>query len=245
MTTSSDTARAGDFTTLEPKMVALYESVFEDVEIGPGTTLLDVGCGPGLFLRLAAQRGARVAGIDAAAPFVELVRERLPDADLAVGDMESLPYEDDSFDVVTGFDAFQHAANPAHALEEALRVGRDGASVVISTWGRPEQCEAAAYVEAVGAAGSFALSEEYALEELAAAGGLTPGERRDVLCVWAFPDEGALLRGLKSTGFAVKAADIAGDERVAEAILEAVAPYRTSYGSYRLENVFTYLIATV
>jgi SAM-dependent methyltransferase len=245
--------RARDFTTLEPKMVALYESVLDNLRIGSGTRLLDVGCGPGLFLRLAAQRGASITGIDAAQPFIEIARKRLADADLTVGEMESLPWEDDAFDAITGLNAFQFAADPAHALREARRVARGGAPVVIATWGRPEECEAAAYVKAVGsllpppppgAPGPFALSEEGAIEEFATMGGLTPRERQEVLCVWAFPDEETLLRALGSTGFAVKAAERAGEEKVAEAILEATAPYRTSDGGYRLENVFTYLIAT-
>jgi len=243
-------ARARDFTTVEPKLVALYESALDEVEIGTGTLLLDVGCGAGLFLRLAAQRGATVTGIDPAAPFIEIARERLPDADLTVGEIEALPYRDDSFEVVTGFNAFQLAADPAHALQEAVRVARAGARVLMATWGRLDQCEAAAYVEAVrellpppGPPDPFALSEPGALEELAARGGLGPGERREVLCVWSFPDEETLLLGLKSTGFAVKAIAGAGEQEVTEAIRAAVAPYRTSDGAYRLENVFTYLIA--
>jgi SAM-dependent methyltransferase len=245
-------ARARDFTTLEPRMIALYEAGLGSVEIRTGTRLLDVGCGPGLALKLAAGRGAIVTGIDAAGPFIEIARERLPDADLTVGEMESLPYGDDSFDAVTGFMAFQFAADPARALREAGRVGRAGAPVLIATWGRPEQCDAAGYVRAIGgllpppppgAPGPFALSETGALEEFAARGGLTPGERREVLCVWAFPDEESLLLALKSTGFAVKAAESAGEEAVTEAVLEAVVPSRTSDGGYRLENVFTYLVA--
>src|SRR3954466_7282599 len=84
--------RARDFTIVEPKMIALYEAALDDVEIVSGTRLLDVGCGPGLFLRLAAQRGATVTGIDAAAPLIAISRERVPEADLTVGEMESLPY---------------------------------------------------------------------------------------------------------------------------------------------------------
>jgi SAM-dependent methyltransferase len=245
-------ARARDFTTVEPKMVALYESVLENVGIGAATRLLDVGCGPGLFLRLAAQRGATVTGIDAAAPFIDIARERLPEADLTVGEMESLPYEDDAFDAITGLNAFQFAADPAQALREAGRVAVGGAPVAIATWGRPEQCEAAGYVKAVGgllpppppgAPGPFALSEEGAIEDFASQGGLAPGERHEVLCVWAFPDDETLLRGMKSTGFAVRAIDSAGEETVTETILEAVRPYRASDGGYRLENVFTYLVA--
>jgi SAM-dependent methyltransferase len=244
-------ARAPDFTLIE--LVELYEAAIDDLEIRPGTRLLDVGCGAGLFLRLAAEQGATVAGIDAAAPFIEISRERVPGADLTVGEMEELPYRDDSFDVVTGFNAFQFAADPGNALREAGRVGRPGAPVAIATWGRPDQCEAAAYVRGVGsllpppppgAPGPFALSEPGALETFAARGGLTSGERRDVPCVWTFHDEETLLRALKSTGFAVKAIEVAGEEAVNDAVLAAVAPYRTSDGGCRIENVFTYVIAT-
>jgi SAM-dependent methyltransferase len=247
-------ARARDFTTLEPRMIALYEAALDDLEIGDATRLLDIGCGPGFFLRLASQRGATVSGIDAAAPFIDIARERVPEADLTVGEMEVLPFADDCFDVVTKFNAFQFAADPAGALREAGRVSRPGMPIVIATWGQPEQCEAAAYVRAVGALvpppppaapGPFALSEPGALEQFADRGGLIPGERREVQCVWSFADEATLLRALKSTGFAVRAIDKAGEELVTAAVLNAVAPYRTSDCGYRLENVFTYLIAHV
>lgn len=221
---------APDFTTLEPKLIALYEAVLERIDIGPGTQLLDVGCGTGLFLRLAAQHGATVTGID--------------------GQIEALPYADDLFDVITGFNSFQSATRPVRALEEARRVACYAAPVVIATWGRPEQCEAAGYLRAVGSllpppvdTDPFALSGEGAIEEFASRGGLTPVEREEVFCVWNFPDDETLLRALKSTAFAVEAARAAGEDAVAEAVLEAVAPYRTIDGAYRIENVFTYLVA--
>jgi SAM-dependent methyltransferase len=244
-------ARARDFTLVE--LVELFQAALDDLDITSGTRLLDVGCGAGLFMRMAKGRGASVTGIDAAAPFIEIARERVPDGDLIVGEMEALPYSDASFDVVTGFNAFQFAADPGNALREAGRVARPGAPIVIATWGRADQCEAAGYVRAVGslvpppppgAPGPFALSEPSALEEFAARGGLTTGERREVPCVWSFPDEQTLLRAFKSTGFAVKAIEAAGEEAVDEAVLAAVAPYRTIDDAYRIENVFTYVIAT-
>ena len=244
-------ARALDFTLLE--LVELYEVALDELDLNDETQLLDVGCGAGMFMRLAARRGATVTGIDAAAPFIAIARERVPDADLTVGEMESLPYADDSFDVVTGFNAFQFAADPGNALREAARVARPGAPVLIATWGRPDECEAAAYVARVGsllpppppgAPGPFGLSEPGALETFAARAGLTTGERRDVPCVWSFPDEQTLLRALKSTGFAVRAIEVVGEQAVTEAVLSSVVPYRTSGGAYRIENVFTYVIAT-
>ncbi|HUO74400.1 MAG TPA: class I SAM-dependent methyltransferase [Solirubrobacteraceae bacterium] len=246
-------ARARGVLAQEPKVLALYESVLEQLPIGEGTRLLDVGCGAGLFLRLAAQCGANVVGIDADATFVEVARERVPDAEVVVGDMETLPHDDECFDVVTGFDTFQLASDPGRALREAARVARPGAAVVIATWGRPEQCEAARYVNAVrrrlvpstaGPWGPFALSSERALTSFASAAGLIPGARHDVPCVWNYADDEHLLAALRSTWFAVEAIAAAGEECVTAAILESVAPYRMSGGDYRLENLFSYLIAT-
>jgi len=128
--------RSRNLLSQEAKVLALYESVLEELPIRAGTRLLDVGCGAGLFMRLAAQRGAAVAGIDADAAFVERARERVPSADIIVGDMHTLPYDDECFDVVTGFDAFQLASHPGRALRKAGRVARPGAPVVIAAWGR-------------------------------------------------------------------------------------------------------------
>ena len=226
--TTTGVAASGS-TTIEPKMIALYEAVLDELEIGVGTRLLDVGCGGGLFLRLAAQRGAMATG---------------------VGEVESLPDPDDSFDMVTGFDAFQRAADPVSVLREAVRVTRAGAGpIVIGAWGRPEQCEAAACVTAVGALlpsgghDPFALSAPGALEAFCAHAGLTACGRREVPCVWSFPDDETLLKAFTSTGLAVRAIDSAGEDAVAEAVLDAVAPYRTIDAGYRLENKFTYVIA--
>jgi hypothetical protein len=42
----------------------------------------------------------------------------------------------------------------------------------------------------------------------------------------------------------VKAIGVAGEERVAVAVTDAIAPYRTASGAYLLENTWRYLIAT-
>ena len=50
----------------------VYAYVLDRARIGPGTTVLDCGCGAGRFVGLAAQRGAAVAGIDASADLAEI-----------------------------------------------------------------------------------------------------------------------------------------------------------------------------
>ena len=99
--------------------------------------MLEVGCGTGVFLRLAASRGARASGLDASVALVELARARVPEADVRVGEMQALPYASDSFDVVVGFNAFFFAADMVEALREAGRVANPGAPVAIQVWGAP------------------------------------------------------------------------------------------------------------
>jgi ubiquinone/menaquinone biosynthesis C-methylase UbiE len=68
---------------------------------------------------MASDRGASVAGIDAAEGLIEIAAGRTPKGAFRVGDLEALPWPEDSFDVVTGFSAFQFADDKVRALTEA------------------------------------------------------------------------------------------------------------------------------
>ncbi|MDE3091214.1 MAG: class I SAM-dependent methyltransferase [Chloroflexota bacterium] len=246
-------ARARDWADFqEQTIVALFQVALVKAGIDSKTRLLDIGCGSGMFCAMAAQTGAVISGIDAAAPLITIARERTSHGDFRVGEMEDLPYSDKSFDVVTGFNAFQYAADPLNALQEARRVARVGAQVVAATWGKPQDCEAAAYVAALGslmpppppgAPGPFALSEEGALAALVKQAGLTPIYSDDVECIWDYPDPETALKGLLSSGPASKAIQASGEQKVREAVANAIAPFEQASGSYRLKNQFRYVIA--
>ena len=248
-------ARAHDWAQIqEPTVLPLFEAIADRLGIADGTRVLDVGCGAGLFLRHAADRGADAAGLDAAEGMIAIGRARLPGADLREGDMEALPWEDGTFDAVSGINAFQYAARPVAAVTEAARVTRTGGLIAIAAWGRPEDCEAAGHLAALGALlpppppgapGPFALSQPGALASLARDAGLDPADETDVATVWEYPDDDTALRGMLSAGPAVRAIAHAGESRVRDAVLEAVAPYRAPDGSYRLRNVFRYVVAAV
>ena len=97
--------------------------------VGPGARHLDVGCGAGMAAALSASRGARVAGrgsrvggIDAAEALLSIARERTPGGDFRQGELEALPFADAGFDLVTGFNAFQFAGEPAQALRAGAPV---------------------------------------------------------------------------------------------------------------------------
>ena len=246
-------ARARDWADIqEGQCRAAYEAVFHSLSIGPGVRYCDAGCGAGLAALLAARRGAEVSGIDAAESLLEVARERVPAADFHLGDLEEFPFPDGAFDVVTGFNAFQYAADPVAALTEARRVSKPTGRIVVLTWGDPQGMEAASVVMALkpllpppppGAPGPFALSEAGALKTFAQAAGLTPLKVSDVTCEWTYPDLPTALRGLGAAGVAVKAAEHSDAEAVNLAHAAALAPFRRADGSYCLGASFRWLLA--
>ena len=159
---------------------------------------------------------------------------------------------DAAFDLVTGFNAFQFAAYPVVALQEARRVARSHGRVVVMTWGDPEHMEAASLVAALrpllpppppGAPGPFALSNTSALRALAESAGLKPIDVFDVACAWQYPDLATGLRGLASSGVAIRAAEHSGAEAVDAVHAAALAPFRQEDGAYRIGAAFRWLLA--
>jgi SAM-dependent methyltransferase len=248
-------AAAEDWAAVQEGMVRpLYEAGLHALGVGPGTRLLDAGCGAGMAAVMAAERGAEVTGLDATPQLLAIARRRLPAGTFVEGALERLPFDDGAFDAVTGFNSFQFAGDPVRALEGARRVTRPGGAVLIAVWGRPEDCEATEVVatmreltppQAAGARGPSALSDEGGLERVAAAAGLTPEAAADVECVWEYPDPATALRGLLSAGPARLAITTAGEEAAREAVSRALDRFRTPAGGYRLRNVFRYLVARV
>jgi SAM-dependent methyltransferase len=86
--------------------------------------VLEIGCGMGRVLEQLISLGANprlIAGIDLLEESIEAARRRLPEADLRVADARSLPYADESFDVVVAFTVFSSILE----LEFARQVARE------------------------------------------------------------------------------------------------------------------------
>jgi SAM-dependent methyltransferase len=245
-------ARPTDWALSEDRQTPTYEAALARVDLRPGQLVLDVGCGVGAFLRLITARGARAYGIDASEALLALARQRVPDADLRVGDMEALPYEDDSFDLVTGFNSFFFANDIVAALREARRVAKPGARVVIQVWGPHERNDLEAMKEIArpfmpprppDAPPEPDYSQPGVLEELATQAGLAPASAFNTSWPLEFPDEATMRRALVApAGLAV----LVGPEReeeFKEALSAGLAKCRAADGSYRLHNEFHFLIA--
>lgn len=245
-------ARAADWARNEEQQQPVYEEAIRRVGLETGQRVLEVGCGTGVFLRAAADRGAAVVGLDASEALIERARTRVPEADLLVGEMEALPFGDGSFDLVAGFNSFFFATDMVAALREARRVAKPGAPVVIQVWGHPDRCDLTAMKHAAAslapppapdAPQPPALWEPGVLEGIAAQAGLTPGDAFDISTPLEFPDEESLARGMLSPGLIVELIAFAGEAAVRSALVEALVAYRATDGSYRLTNEWHTLVA--
>jgi ubiquinone/menaquinone biosynthesis C-methylase UbiE len=101
--------------------------------------LLDAGCGTGGFLRWSLDEGQAqsLAGIDIGATAVELARARVPEAELRVGALRDLPFDDGAFDLVVSNDVLQHVEEQDvdRSLSELRRVLVPGGRLLVRTNG--------------------------------------------------------------------------------------------------------------
>jgi len=236
----------------EPNSRPIYDAVHGRLAIGNGARLLDVGCGPGGAALLAAQRGARVAGLDASPGSIEVARERVPDGDFRVGDMETLPWPDGSFDAVTGFNSFQFAGNPVAALTEAHRVLAPGGKLGIVVWAPREESQQLRIMDAIGALappqprdmpGPFALSAPGVVESMLETAHLRPVDGGEIPITFHYPDAEVACRAMLAGGGAARAIQHSGEERVRQTIVDALEAFRVETGGYRIENRFRFVIA--
>ena len=212
--------KAADFSTLsELGNVREYVSLHHALKIKSDDRLLDVACGSGLAVELASLLGASCAGLDASEQLVAVARMRAPGADLRVGDMHALPWEDNSFDVVTSFRGIW--GTTPDAIGEVYRVLRPGGRVGLTVWGHIKASEGAwalqpftlASKEKVNNQASMvALGRPGAGEELLARWGFQDVVRLEIPFAWEFADPAHYARALASTGPAFEAIQAVGED---------------------------------
>ena len=220
--------RAVDFSTLsEPTNCREYVALHHRLGVDAGDALLDVACGAGLAVELAGLRGARCAGIDASQRLLAVARDRNPDADLRVGDMHALPWEDGDFDVVTSFRGIW-GTTPG-AVSEVHRVLVPGGRVGLTVWGHIKASPGAwalspfalaAPPKVENQAAMVALGRPGAGEKLLQEAGFSEIERFDIPFVFEFADPELYARALASTGPAFEAMEAVGEEAFLQAAVE-------------------------
>jgi SAM-dependent methyltransferase len=106
--------------------------------LSSGATVLDAGCGPGTITADLATMvtPGRVTALEVTGPALDLARAEigrrgLTNVDFAVGDVHTLDFADDTFDVVHAHQVLQHVGDPVAALREFRRVTRPGGVIAV------------------------------------------------------------------------------------------------------------------
>lgn len=225
----------------------LHEVALDRAGVGPGTRLLDLGCGYGEFAAAAAARGAVVTGVDVDPAAVAAAAARVPGGEFRTGDAHDPP--PGPFDVAAAVQLLMHAEGPVRILRRAAEVAP---LVVVTLWGRESDCDLRAFGEALAPwlpprppprRDPLPITEPTRILRLMDVAGLRSLSHDDVDVPFRYPDDDALVGPVLSAGIGTVAARAAGPAAVREALLRRCAEFRTPDGGYRLVNRFRVITA--
>jgi ArsR family transcriptional regulator len=102
----------------------------------PPMVIADLGAGEGAFALLLAQRAAKVIAVDTSAKMIEVGRDQalrhgIENVEFRLGDMEELPIDSASVDIVFFSQSLHHALHPERAVTEAARILKPSGRIVI------------------------------------------------------------------------------------------------------------------
>ncbi|MDP9026645.1 MAG: methyltransferase domain-containing protein, partial [Actinomycetota bacterium] len=235
----------------EPHTAPLFEAALAAASIVPGTRLLDIACGTGMLLALAAERGARVTGLDVSPGMLQLAAEQAPSAELVLADLQSLPFADETFDVVTGINAFVFAEDSRRAITEAARVLAPGGRLVVGMFAEPERSQSTAIHDAMTELSPperaaehepYALSAPGNLEVALEAAGLQLVGAAEVELDWYYEEVEHAVLGLSTSGGGTRAVEDVGIDAVRSTIRTALVPFTdATTGTVTLHNTFRWV----
>ncbi len=123
---------------VQPLFRQYVDDLLQRVKLAAGDRVLDVACGTGIVARVARERlgpDARVVGVDASAPMLEVARRTAPDIEWRDGNAMALPVAgDERFDVVLCQQGLQFFPDRSAAVREMRRVLVEGGRLALSTW---------------------------------------------------------------------------------------------------------------
>ena len=117
--------------TAEERIPLYLEVGIKDAEI-----ILDVGCGPGMVTRdIAHLTKGKVIAFDGSEDMINVAKDLLKmykNVDFRIGEAENLPFDDNTFDIVTCNLLLMWADNPQKVVKEMARVTKPGGTVLAS-----------------------------------------------------------------------------------------------------------------
>ena len=132
---------ATNYSDVEPRtlgaqnLISRQRFALEMVETAAprASKVLDVGCGTGEMAAKLMRLGYEVCGVDLAEPMIRHARDRYGPDRFRVGDIEHIPFRDNTFDAVVCLGVIEYLATDEQALREIWRVLKPGGSAVVAT----------------------------------------------------------------------------------------------------------------
>ncbi len=237
---------------MEPRWWPEFDAVLRATEVGQGTNYLDIACGSGFMINMAARRGAQAHGLDASGRLLTLAKRRTPGADIRHGDMNALPWSNETFDVATSCRGIWGPNQ--EAVVEAARVLKPGGCLGLSFFsaGRESSQIGKAFhairriseheIEWSQQLGEIGL--EGRAEEMCENAGLVPRDRQAVQINLAAADIEHELRACISAGPAWMAIQERGAEEVESSIREELSQLEEPGIGVRTQVQIEYVVAT-
>ncbi len=113
---------------------AKYRAALENVNVS-GCSILDVGCGSGLFFSHVASQAEMVIGVDISRKLLRKAKMKADETGNAFvlqADADHLPFPDVFFDFVFSFTVLQNMPKPAQTLNELKRASKIGGRIIVS-----------------------------------------------------------------------------------------------------------------
>ena len=163
----------GSYEVTAEQLAPVAPVVADGVEPVSGHAALDLACGTGNEALELARRGAEVTGFDGAPRLLEVAAQRAESEGLKVtwtqGDLTDLPFEDDTFRIVTSVFGLIFTSSPKDSADEIRRVIEPEGRVAFTSW-----------VEE----GLFKRMQEMAKAAVASSFGQAPPEGEDTPFEW-------------------------------------------------------------
>lgn len=113
------------------------ENIFEFLKDKEYKKLLDIGCGTGYLIDMLAKNyDADFTGLDLSPEMIKQANNKnIKNAKFVEGKSDKMPFEDDTFNIVTCSQSFHHYPNTDKAMQEARRVLKPGGLYILSDTG--------------------------------------------------------------------------------------------------------------
>jgi SAM-dependent methyltransferase len=223
------------------------DPLFAAAKVRAHMKVLDVACGSGVIAKHAAWRGAIVTGVDLSPRMVQLATRLNPDCTFREASVDSMPFDDGTFDAVVCAFGIGHFPDPPVAVAESARVTRAGGMCAFTWWDLPvrnrmhgvliaalEEVNPRPSAEIPPGPPLFRYSEDDAFRELLESAGLRDVSIASHTFKWRLPDAETLWTGsmgcMARNSALIKSQTAEVQERIREAFIRHANEHLTSAG---------------